>query len=97
MNYKYVLSNKLNITTLSTLNSFCSKLSLIGFTRKPSPGWRLVCTRVIGKFSWDQRKEGTRTGQREKLSCDAVSMKASAHPVEGSEMGSLFHGCCELG
>ena len=35
-------------------------------------------------------------GQRETRSSDAVSVKTSAHPVEGSEDGVTFHSCSEL-
>lgn len=56
-----------------------------------------MCRRVTGKCSWDQRREeGTRMGQRETWSSDTVSVKTSAHPVEGSEGGVTFHSCSEL-
>ena len=35
-------------------------------------------------------------GQRETWSSDTVSVKTSAHPVEGSEGGVTFHSCSEL-
>lgn len=30
-------------------------------------------------------------GQREKLNCNAISVKVTANPVEGSEDGTVLH------
>jgi len=54
---------------------------------------RPACRVLIGKYSWEQhlqRSEGSRTGQREKLSCGTPAKDDHASPTTVSKMGESF-------
>ena len=64
-------------------------LSQVGRCGSHIPRWRLGCRMLTREYSWDKhlwkRGRKCRVGQREKLSCDLIPMKASANLWETLE------------
>lgn len=52
--------------------------------RKGALRWRFMCRKLPGGIPWERR--GKELG-REKLSCEAVVIKASASPTESCQVG----------